>query len=54
MEGFSWNCARPGVSVVVAYLGGSTTTNHEGLMIRVTCDTKRVNTMVRTWLEVIV
>ena len=51
MEGFSWSCARTGVSVVVAYLGESTTTNCEGLMMRVTCDTKRVNTMVRTCLE---
>ena len=40
-EGFSWSCARAGVSVVVAYLGGSTTTNYEGLMMRVSCDTKR-------------
>jgi len=38
------NCTETGLSVVVAYLGGSTTTNHEGLMMRVTCDTKRVNT----------
>ena len=49
-ESFSWNRARTGVSVVVAYLGGSTTTNYEGLMMRVTCNTKRVNTMVkRVW-----
>jgi len=41
VEGFSWSCARMGVSVVVAYLGGPTTTNCEGLMIRVSCDTKR-------------
>ena len=54
MESFSWNCARTGVSVVVAYLGGSTTTNYDGLMMRVTCDTKRVNMMVRTCLEVVV
>jgi len=42
------------VSVVVAYLGGSTTTNYDGLMMRGSCDTKRVNTMVRTCLEVVV
>jgi hypothetical protein len=42
------------VSVVVDYLGGSTTTNHEGLMMRGNCDTKRDNTMVRTCLEVVV
>jgi len=49
-----WNRARTGSSVVVAYLGGSTTTNYEGLMMRVSCDTKRVNTRVRTCLEIVV
>jgi len=42
------------VSVVVDRGRGSTTTNYEGLMMRVTCDTKRVNTMVRTCSEVVV
>jgi len=42
------------VSVVVDRGRGSTTTNYEGLMMRVTCDTKRVNMMVRTCLEVVV
>jgi len=49
-----WNWARTGVSVVVDRGRGSTTTNYEGLMMRVNCDTKRVNTMVRTCLEVVV
>jgi len=53
VESFSWNCARTGVSVVVDRGRGSTTTNYEGLMMRVSCDTKRVNTMVRTCLEVV-
>jgi len=42
------------VSVVVDRGRRSTTTNYEGLMMRVTCDTKRVNMMVRTCLEVVV
>ena len=42
------------MSVVVDRGRGSTTTNYEGLMMRVTCDIKRVNTMVRTCLEVVV
>jgi len=42
------------VSVVVDRGRGSTTTNYEGLMMRVTCDIKRVNMMVRTCLEVVV
>jgi len=50
-ESFSWSCARPGVSVVVDRGRGSTTTNYEGLMMRVICDTKGVNTMVRTCFE---
>ena len=29
-----------GLSVVVAYLGGPTTTNHEDLVMIVTCNTK--------------
>ena len=45
---------RLGLSVVVDRGRGSTTTNYEGLMMRVTCDTKRVNTMVRTCSEVVV
>jgi len=43
-----------GLSVVVDRGRGSTTTNYEGLMMRVACDTKRVNTMVRTYSEVVV
>jgi len=54
VESFSWNRARTGVSVVVDRGRGSTTTNYEGLMMRVTCDTKMVNMMVRTCLEVVV
>jgi len=42
------------VSVVVDRGRGSTTTNYEGLMRRVTCYTKRVHMMVRTCLEVVV
>jgi len=42
------------VSVVVDRGRGSTTTNYEGLMMRVSCDIKRVNMMVRTCLEVVV
>jgi len=42
------------VSVVVDRGRGSTTTNYEGLMMRVRCDIKRVNMMVRTCLEVVV
>jgi len=42
------------VSVVVDRGRGSTTTNYEGLMMRVICDTKGVNTRVRTFLEVVV
>jgi len=48
------NWARTGVSVVVDRGRGSTTTNYEGLMMRVRCDIKRVNTMVRTCSEVVV
>jgi len=51
VESFSWSCAGTGVSVVVDRGRGSTTTNHEGSMMRARCDTKRVNTMVRTYLE---
>ena len=41
MESFSWNYTRTGASVVVDRGRGSTTTNHEDLvMMRVSCDTK--------------
>jgi len=51
VESFWWNCAGTGVSVVVDRGRGFTTTNHEGSMMRASCDTKGVNTMVRTCLE---
>ena len=43
-----------GLSVVVDGGRGSTTTNHEGLVMIVTCNTKQVNKVVRTELEVVV
>jgi hypothetical protein len=48
VESFSWKWARTSVSVVVDRGRGSTTTNYEGLMMRTSCNTKRVNIMVRT------
>ena len=41
-----------GLSVVVDRGRGSTTTNHEGLTMMVTCDTKQVNKIIRTELVV--
>jgi len=42
-----------GLSVVVDRGRGSTTTNHEGLTMMVTCDTKQVNKVIRIELEVV-
>ena len=39
--------------VVVDRGRGSTTTNHEGLTMMVTCDTKQVNKVIRIELEVV-
>jgi len=41
-----------GASVVVDRGRGSTTTNHEGSTMIVTCDTKQVNKIIRTELVV--
>jgi len=46
------NCTKIGLSVVVDRGRGSTTTNHEGLTMMVTCGTKQVNKIIRTELIV--
>jgi hypothetical protein len=51
---FSDNYVEIGLSVVVDRGRGSTTTNHEGLAMMVTCNTKQVNKVIRTELEVVV
>ena len=43
-----------GLSVVVDRERGSTTTNHEGLTMIMTCNTKQVNKVIRIELEVVV
>ena len=50
---FSDSYVEIGLSVVVDRGRGPTTTNHEGLTMMVTCDTKQVNKMIRTELVVI-
>jgi len=49
---FSDSYVEIGLSVVVDRGRGSTTTNHEGLTMIVTCGTKQVNKIIRT--EVVV
>jgi len=46
------NYVEIGLNVVVDRGRGSTTTNHEGLTMMVTCDTKQVNKIIRTELVV--